>query len=215
MGEAERGAAKKPGARSHADWDSVEIAYRAGIKTLRQIADEHGVTHGAINKRAKVRGWTRDLKAKILAKAQDKVSKAQVSSEVSKKALVTEQQVVEANAEVIASADLLNRSDVVLGINLGRGQLEELAALSRPDFTERLAWLGEMMRSEDLQGMDKSNDLYRYVIGMSGRVKSLKDIVASIATMIQLQRKILKLDDDADRNQTAVDDLLRKINQGA
>ena len=34
------------------DWEKIEADYRAGIKTLRQIAGEHGVTHGAINKRA-------------------------------------------------------------------------------------------------------------------------------------------------------------------
>ena len=37
-----------------ADWEKIELDYRAGIKTLRQIADENGVTHGAVNKRAKL-----------------------------------------------------------------------------------------------------------------------------------------------------------------
>ena len=46
------------------DWEKIEADYRAGIKTLRQIAGEHGVTHGAINKRAKRDGWSRaDLAA--------------------------------------------------------------------------------------------------------------------------------------------------------
>lgn len=66
MADEEQGASKEPSARSHADWDLVEIAYRAGIKTLRQIADEHGVTHGAVNKRAKTRGWTRESGVKPL-----------------------------------------------------------------------------------------------------------------------------------------------------
>ena len=43
------------------DWERIELDYRAGIKTLRQIADENGITHGAINKRAKRDGWERDL----------------------------------------------------------------------------------------------------------------------------------------------------------
>jgi hypothetical protein len=51
------------------DWDRIELDYRAGIKTLREIADEQGITHGAINKRAKRDGWVRDLSAKIRAKA--------------------------------------------------------------------------------------------------------------------------------------------------
>ena len=35
------------------DWEKIEVDYRAGVKTLREIADEHNITHGAINKRAK------------------------------------------------------------------------------------------------------------------------------------------------------------------
>jgi len=49
------------GTGAPADWERIELDYRAGIKTLRQIADEHGITHGAVNKRAKRDGWERDL----------------------------------------------------------------------------------------------------------------------------------------------------------
>lgn len=55
-------AAKKKAAGVAApDWERIEMDYRAGIKTLRQIADENGITHGAVNKRAKRDGWERDL----------------------------------------------------------------------------------------------------------------------------------------------------------
>jgi len=43
----------------HVDWSVVESAYRTGIKTLRQIAQENGITHGAVNKRAKRDAWER------------------------------------------------------------------------------------------------------------------------------------------------------------
>ena len=55
-------AAKKvPAGEVAPDWERIELDYRAGIKTLRQIADENGISHGAINKRAKRDGWERDL----------------------------------------------------------------------------------------------------------------------------------------------------------
>ena len=41
------------------DWERIELDYRAGVKTLRQIAEEHGLSHVAINKRAKRDGWDR------------------------------------------------------------------------------------------------------------------------------------------------------------
>ena len=67
----------------HIDWEIIERDYRAGIKTLRQIATENGITHGAVNKRAKADGWDRNLQAKIQAKVEAKVSKALVSKSVS------------------------------------------------------------------------------------------------------------------------------------
>lgn len=50
------------------DWLLIEKEYCAGIKPLRQIAAEHGITHGAVNKRAKRDGWARDLAGKIAAR---------------------------------------------------------------------------------------------------------------------------------------------------
>lgn len=205
-------------AEKQVDWKAIEADYRAGIKTLRQIADEHGITHGAINKKAKVQGWTRDLKAKIVAKAEEKVSKAQVSSEVSKQELATEKEIVEANADVLAKADMLNRSDVLMALAVSRSQLEELAALGRPEFIERLEWLGEIMDTthENDRGQevkDKANELYRYIISLAGRVKMAKEVAASYGVYIPMQRKILKLDEDADKNKATLDALLAEINR--
>lgn len=56
------------------DWEAIERAYRAGLLSIREIASTQGITHGAINKRAKRDGWGRNLKAKIQAKADALVS---------------------------------------------------------------------------------------------------------------------------------------------
>lgn len=206
--------------RSQVDWDLIEKDYRAGVKTLRQMAGEHGISHVAINKRAKVDGWTRDLAAKIHQKAQELVTKQQVTSSVTKESRVTDREIVEANATAIAAADLTNRKDVILGINISRGHLEELAAMSEPGFRERLEWLGQMMdqsgKDEETgrEVKDKLNELYQYIISLSGRIKMAKDAAASIGVYIPMQRKILKLDEDASRTQSDVDSVLKKILQG-
>lgn len=59
-----RGEAKPP-----PDWERIEIDFRAGVLSTREIAQAHGISHTAINKRAKAYGWDRDLSAKIKAKA--------------------------------------------------------------------------------------------------------------------------------------------------
>mgnify|MGYP001581759619 CR=1 FL=1 len=43
-------------------WERIELDYRAGIKSLRQIAAEQGISEGAIRKRAKRDDWSRDLR---------------------------------------------------------------------------------------------------------------------------------------------------------
>lgn len=65
------------------DWERIEADYRAGLLSVREIAASQGITHGAINKRAKRDGWERDLAAKIRAKADALVSKREVSTLVS------------------------------------------------------------------------------------------------------------------------------------
>ena len=45
------------------DWERIEIDYRKGVMTLREMASQHGLTEGGIRKRAKTRGWKRDTQS--------------------------------------------------------------------------------------------------------------------------------------------------------
>ncbi|MGA7781101.1 MAG: hypothetical protein WCA85_25805 [Paraburkholderia sp.] len=42
------------------DWVAIEAAYRAGVEPVTAIAAKHGISHTAINKRAKAKGWVRN-----------------------------------------------------------------------------------------------------------------------------------------------------------
>lgn len=200
--------AKKPAI----PWDVIEKEYRAGIRPLRDIAADAGVTEGAIRKRAKRDEWTRNLQAKIQAKAEEKVRKDAVRTPGTQLTVADEKQVVEANAEIVANADLLNRKHVVMGIDTSVAQLEELATLAMPGLQEALEHIADVMFSPDKSGRDQVNELYRYIISLAGRVKMAKDIAGALGTYIPMQRKILKLDADADKNEAVVDEILRRIN---
>ncbi len=52
------------------DWEAIEREYIPAIRSLRDIASEHGINESAIRDRAKRYGWTKDLSAKIKAKAK-------------------------------------------------------------------------------------------------------------------------------------------------
>ena len=43
------------------DWEAIEADYRAGRCSVRDIAARHGVSHTAINKRARAEGWARTV----------------------------------------------------------------------------------------------------------------------------------------------------------
>lgn len=213
----EGGTGKKSPGRKQVDWDSLEPHYRAGVISLAALGKEYGCSDAAIVKHAKNSGWTRNLQAKIQAKAEAKVSAAQVSAEVSARTKVREQQIVEANAEIVAQADLLNRQDVLTALEVSRSQLAEVALLCDPQFKEGLVWLGTVndesyVTDTGREVKDKANELYRYIISLPGRVKMSKEIAASHAVYIPQQRRILKLDSEASQGQREVDDLLAKIN---
>lgn len=171
-----------------ADWEKIELDYRAGIKTLRQIADENGITHGAINKRAKRDGWERDLSEKIQKKADALVSKAAVSKLVSKEEKVSERLTVDANARAVADVRLAHRKDIHRARRLTNSLLDELEKQTDPDTLAMLEDLGEMLRREDDKGVDKKNDLYNKVISLGERSKTMKTLAESLQKLVDMER---------------------------
>jgi hypothetical protein len=45
------------------DWELIERDYRAGVLSVREVAASQGITHGAINKRAKREGRSAGIQA--------------------------------------------------------------------------------------------------------------------------------------------------------
>lgn len=109
----------------NADWERIEAQYSAGSMSLREIAAEHQLTEGAIRKRAKRDTWTRDLSAKVRAKADALVRKDLVRTEV-RKETVTETVTVEVEATVQARIRLSHRTDIQRGKRITNSLMEEL-----------------------------------------------------------------------------------------
>lgn len=173
------------------DWDRIEIQYRAGIMTLREIATEHGITHGSINKRAKRDGWTRDLAAKIQAKAAALVSKQEaeaVSREASKASrLVTEREIVDAGAQKVADVLVGHKRIAADGLAAVEELLAELRTMGA--IQEDLLKLGELMRDPEAK-TDKLNEAYHKIISWGGRQSGLKGISESAKNFVGMQREV-------------------------
>ena len=196
------------------DWEKIELDYRAGVKSLREIASEHDVSDTAIRKRAKRDDWVRDLSAKIKAKADDLVRKEQVRTEVRTANLISEKETIDANANLVASVRLSHRKDIQRSRKIAMSLFDELEMMVGQENVRLLEMLGELMYSPDDKGNDKVNDLYMKIISMPGRVKSMKDLSDTLKTLIALERQAFGLDDENNRPVDALTALLERVSTG-
>lgn len=196
------------------DWEAIESAYRAGLLSVREIASQNGITHGAINKRAKRDGWERDLKAKIKAKADALVSKREVSRSVSRETATSERILIEANAEVIATVRMEHRGDIRRAREITNALFDELGAECAD--VGALRQLGELMLEPDDNGRDRMNELYHSIISMPERVKSVKALSDALKNLITLERQAYDIDGpEGDNSVKKLSDLMDTLSQGA
>ncbi len=196
------------------DWEKIELDYRAGVKSLREIASEQGVSDTAIRKRAKRDDWVRDLSAKIKAKADDLVRKEQVRTEVRTANPISEKETIDANANLVASVRLSHRKDIQRSRKIAMSLFDELEMMVGQENVKLLEMLGELMWSPDDKGNDKVNDLYMKIISMPGRVKSMKDLSDTLKTLIGLERQAFGLDDENNKPVDALTALLERVSTG-
>ena len=163
--------------------------------SLREIAANHpGTNHVAIARRAKTEGWTRDLSERIKAKAEDLVTRAAVTADVTANRAVTEKQVVEANAQDQASVRLSHRKDIQRKRAIVASLMDEMEAQVGPENAALLAGLGEVMRSPDENGQDKLNDLYRKIISLPERAKTAKTLAETLRIAVDMERQAFGMD---------------------
>ena len=196
------------------DWEKIELDYRAGIKSLRQIAGEHDIAESAIRRRAKQYEWVRDLSEKIKAKADDIVRKESVRSSVRTKTTISEKDTIDANANEVASVRLAHRKDIQRSRKIAMSLFDELEMMVGQENVKLLEMLGELMWSPDDKGNDKVNDLYMKIISMPGRVKSMKDLSDTLKTLIALERQAFGLDDENNKPVDALTALLERVSTG-
>ncbi|MCF0265494.1 hypothetical protein KW868_13650 [Acinetobacter guillouiae] len=196
------------------DWEKIELDYRAGIKSLRQIAGEHDIAESGIRRRAKQYEWVRDLSEKIKAKADDIVRKESVRSSVRTKTTISEKETIDANANEVASVRLAHRKDIQRSRRIAMSLFDELEQMVGEDHVDLLIRLGDLMYCPDDKGKDTLNDIYQKIISMPGRVKSMKDLSDTLKTLIALERQAFGLDDENNKPVDALTSLLERISTG-
>lgn len=201
------------------DWDSVEAHYRAGIRSLKDIGNEYGVSDAGILKRAKVHGWSRNLAAKIKAKADAKVSAAAVSAEVSAAKSANESAVVEANAELQYRIRIEHRQDIGRTRKLFQTLLSEVEAASTSDGQGLIDQLFELLNDKpdpdsadaDRKRYDAMRKKLDLVLSTSGRIDSAKKLTEMLEKLVKLEREAFGIVNEDEGKAGTVDDLLAKM----
>lgn len=173
------------------DWERIECDYRAGILSVREIAASQGITHGAINKRAKRDGWERDLSAKIRAKADGLVAKQAVVVEDPGLSKELTAAVIKENGEQLASVMLTQRRSVARAHKLCMSLLEELEATTTNP--ELFATLGEFLREEGGNAAAKRSAAFEKVMTFTSRVDNMKKLGETLKNLVTVERDIYGL----------------------
>lgn len=173
------------------DYDRIEPDWRAGIKSVQQLANEYteatgvGVSLTSINKHFKQAKVPRDLKAKIKAMAEAKVSAAMVSGMGSTR----EKETIETNAQVQADIILSHRTDIPKKRELVAKLFAEVEALT--DGKDLLETLTIALRQGD---QSRLADVARNIGSLPKRIKGVTDLVGAYKTLIGLERQVFGID---------------------
>lgn len=189
------------------DWDVVHLEYRANVLSIRQIADRHGITDGAIRKRAKRDGWVRDLSDEIRDVAEDMVRKAEVQNADPVRTgprTIPERETILASATAIADQKKRTRKQLGLSQQVFDELIEELTTINAN--VDDLRALGEMLRSPDDFGQDKINDALNKATSLPSRWGMLKTATDAMKNLQAVSRLEYGLD-----KATASDEIAPKL----
>lgn len=175
------------------DWERIEVDYRAGLLSVREIAKRQGTSHVLIAKRAKREGWERDLSAKIRAKADGLVAKQTAKKDAEptgdEKALTAA--VIKENSEQLASVMITQRRSVTRAHALCMRLFDELEATTTEP--ELFSHLSEFLREEGGEAAAKRSAAYEKVMTLTSRIDNVKKLGETLKNLVTLERDIYGL----------------------
>jgi hypothetical protein len=160
------------------DWVAIEVAYRAGTLSIREIARQHGVSDTAIRKHAKAAAWTKDLSARV--RIQVRESLVREGSRHCELAGIkpSDAAIVDEAAAIGVAVVRSHRGDIAAVRKAAAGLISELGLRGPPAEWQLSGAEGPMLL--------KIND----------RSRVLSDLAAIMARLIPLERQAFGLDED-------------------
>jgi hypothetical protein len=176
-----------PKSRKQVDWEAIEREYRAGQLSVSEVGRIYGVSHTAINKKAKKEGWTRNLAEKV----REEVSARLVSDGVSAKSA---RETVELAAERQIKIIREHRQDIAAGRNMARGLFDELREAS--DNRDEI----EAAIEDETKGdrSPKRRNMMLKAVSLGSRASTLFSLSGALKNLIGLERQAVGLSNGSD-----------------
>lgn len=195
--------------RVKVNWESVELAYRANVKTVAQIAKEFGIKDSTLRSRAKRNGWSRDLGKRIRLEADKIVNANAVKREVGRLENM-DNTTVEENAKLTASIRISHREDIGTARQLSMMLFDDLKAQIGADNRARLEDL--FIAALQAEVVDASQlEAYERVTSLSNHVRIMKELADTMTKLVTLERQAYGLDDVDSSPVDALTSLLHSI----
>lgn len=186
------------------DWEEIERLYRADLRTNAQLARDFGIHATTITRRAKKHAWKRDLKHRIKERANALVQERAV------KALASDDQTIEENAQLTANVRLSHRQDIGTARQLAMTLLDDLSSQIGTDNRARLEDL--FIAALKANAIDESAlEAYERVTSLSNHVRVMKDLADTMTKLVTLERQAYGLDDVDSSPVDALTTLLHSI----
>ena len=159
--------------RRSIDWEAVHREYRAGQLSVREIARQFDIAESGIRRKAKEKGWDRDLTGQVNEKVRSELVRSAQSAQ--QKPSFTEKDIVDAAADRAVQMIQLHRQDIATQRELIGGLLIEIREASD-------------RKRNDVD--DKSGP------SLVERALTLKHLATAMSKVIPLERQAFNIQED-------------------
>lgn len=185
------------------DWEAIHAEYRAGQLSNVLLGKKHGVSEGAIRKRAKAEGWQKDLAGAVRERVREKLVREEV-----REPNVRDEVIVETAASTGAEVVRRHRRDIAKGhglVNILFQQLEA-AATNREEIEDAIF--------EETKGDDNTQRRTRMLkaVSLSTHAGVLRDLSTALKNFIPLERQAFNLDEQ--EHEEPYEERLRRLAGG-
>lgn len=168
------------------DWPAVEREYRAGQISNRMLAEKYGCSEGAIRKRAREEGWSKDLTDTVRKAVRSELVRTEVRT-----SNATEREVIETAAATGAQVVRTHRKDIRTAA--------DLVAMLMAQLIDAAGNRGEI---EDIIDEETAEDdtthrrnRMKKAISLPSHAATIRDLTTAAKNLVTLERQAYNLDE--------------------